>query len=437
MREFLNQFPAQEWTRFVDQSGKIGAHGIAAIKLALFSRVFSGEYGERVLRAFTEIPGEGKQNIEKALFLALPRLVALVGRIESKDLDPAFDIWPDIIAAVEYFGRLKREGKTPGDFAAHEALPGLELEPATRQIISAMEGNLRAPSRLAALFNTYANLAMEQPPPSQASLFENVVRPDKTQLWHRTVETVQGKDDTTQELAFAQEAQDLQTLYQAISKEDGPLRDFTPNPELTPEEKAVERQFAELLANDPSGMAQAYSEIEDSRGGKVINPDLVKELSPAYHDHAKWVNAVHEPSSAFSKWLFRRALAQNPDGPVLILAGGAGSGKSTILNVSESLETKFPIILDVTLSSKKSAEKFIRDTHAAGREVEIAYIHRPIEHAVAGAVKRASKDPVRGRVVSIEVLSNTHFGAQNTFQNLLEEKPQGVHFSLVTNQSLV
>ncbi|MDQ7005598.1 MAG: hypothetical protein Q9Q40_00010 [Acidobacteriota bacterium] len=189
MGKTLATIPTGEQARFMDKQGHVGLHGINAIRLAIFIRTFGDDYGERVLRAMLESPGEAKKNLERAMFTALPRLAKLRGVIDQNGLDPSFDITWDIAAAIDVYQRLRRNGTLVSDYLAQQSLTDRELSPFQEQLLSMIDANARRGSQIGKAFDAYVNEALKQPPPGQGSL-GLIGPPTKEQIWESATASV-------------------------------------------------------------------------------------------------------------------------------------------------------------------------------------------------------------------------------------------------------
>lgn len=189
--------------------------------------------------------------------------------------------------------------------------------------------------------------------------------------------------------------------------------------------REVEARFAAYLESHTDEAIAIYRE----KYGKEINTDNARELSRDYAPggmdaedpatraaRAQWSAAVHEPSSAFTKEIFRREL-KKPAAPkernqVVFTAGGAGVGKTTSIHQVAGLERAVAasqIVYDTTLSSFRSSQERIAQALEAGKEVSIIYVYRdPIESFVGGALPRAEKN---GRTLPLGAYIETHLGA--------------------------
>lgn len=178
--------------------------------------------------------------------------------------------------------------------------------------------------------------------------------------------------------------------------------------------------------------AKRYAKLPDSQGGKVLNTDVARELSPDYMADRTRSAAVHEPSSAFIKRLYAEKLKQKPRGNelpmVLFTAGGTGAGKTSaieMLPAMRQLSDSAQIVYDTNMNKVDSAKQKIEQALAAGKDVQIVLVARePVDALVNGALKRAERqraDFGTGRTVPIEEHIKTHLGSIETVKQLAKE----------------
>jgi len=203
---------------------------------------------------------------------------------------------------------------------------------------------------------------------------------------------------------------------------------------LTPQEREVEARFAKYLEERTDEAIARYR----GKYGKEINTDNARELSQDYAPEgmdaedtrtraarAKWSSAVHEPSSALTKEIYRRELkkaaAQNERSQVVFTAGGAGSGKTTGIQQIAGLGhavAAAQIVYDTTLSSLRSSMERISQALDAGKTVSIIFVYRdPIDSLVGGALPRAERN---GRALPLEAYLETHLGAPDVVLKVAE-----------------
>lgn len=164
-----------------------------------------------------------------------------------------------------------------------------------------------------------------------------------------------------------------------------------------------------------------YAALRGTNGGRVIDVDMVRELSPEYRADRSLSPQIHGSASALAKKLYAAQLArpagQEGDGSVLLMAGGGGSGKSSMRQVH--LRGLNPdVTLDGTLSKLKTAQQRVQEALDSGRTVKIFYVYRSPEKSADGAVERAART---GRPVPVDVLAQAHAGARKVVEELQQE----------------
>jgi soluble lytic murein transglycosylase-like protein len=185
-------------------------------------------------------------------------------------------------------------------------------------------------------------------------------------------------------------------------------------------------KLAIRMAEQPEVVKQEYNQLPGTDGGRILNTDEARELSPEYREDRTKSADVHEPASQFIKDLYADKLAEpTPVGRqpiVLFTAGGTGAGKSTgALRTAEGvpLHQAAEIIYDTNMNTLRSSIDKIEMALEAGRNVAIQYVYRdPVESLVAGALPRAMR---MGRTVPLDAHEATHVGVSKTIR-LLQEK---------------
>lgn len=195
---------------------------------------------------------------------------------------------------------------------------------------------------------------------------------------------------------------------------------------LQPQDRIIESVFAEKIASDYPAVVDEYSALSDSQGGKILNVDTAREMSPDYSAgrdaRSLLSSAVHEPASYFIKQLYADKLAAMPkDSTVMFTSGGTGAGKSTAINnVSEvkAVMDRSYLVYDTNMNSLKSAIQKVNQALSRGAKVEIVHVQRdPIDALIKGALPRAMR---MGRSVPLSAHEATHIGSAETIIKLSE-----------------
>lgn len=194
-------------------------------------------------------------------------------------------------------------------------------------------------------------------------------------------------------------------------------------PEL---DRKIETRLAEKIVGDYPAAVMEYNALPDAMGGKVLNVDTARELSPDYaaskESRALLSAAVHEPASYFIKQVYADRLAEMPpDSTVMFTSGGTGAGKSSAIERSPTAAQAMSVahlVYDTNMNGFDSAVGKIEQALAAGGKVDIWHVQRdPVDALVNGALPRAMD---RGRAVPLDAHEATHVGAAGTIVQLAE-----------------
>ena len=221
------------------------------------------------------------------------------------------------------------------------------------------------------------------------------------------------------------------------------------NDPLTPEQEKVRQQVTTAVVADINGYLGNYIEMmtetrdQDGhvvkpgtrniisamrQGPLVISADDMRSLFPQYAaspaSRSIHSQSVHEAVTAMAAELYRRALlVDDPRGnnTVLFTAGGVSSGKTTAINTIDEVHSAVlaaQIIYDGTMRNYESAHQRVMLAMTAGKLVGVVYVFTPIEKSAVWLVDRAV---VSGRVVQAEAAGRSHWQAQHTFLQLVDE----------------
>lgn len=214
----------------------------------------------------------------------------------------------------------------------------------------------------------------------------------------------------------------------AFLRKPGELTYIPSDPNLSTADAAIEAEFRQQLRTDTDAAVDAYSRLPESQGGKVLNTDIARELSPDYAADRTKSAAVHEPASALVKAMFTRKLKEAPEPgeePLVVFsAGGTGAGKTTSLAAND-LGARAQIIYDSNMNSLESSVRRIEQALDAGKLVQILYTFRdPVEALTGGALPRAMRQERElgsGRTVPVAEHAKTHIGASRVVRQLAEK----------------
>jgi hypothetical protein len=226
-----------------------------------------------------------------------------------------------------------------------------------------------------------------------------------------------------------------QAQPQQAASTQGTLASLVPQPTLPQvgqSDNPIASAYFDRLTNDYTGLAAEYAQLPSTDGGRILNTDDAREMSPEYRMDRTRSADVHEPSSAFVKQMYAEKLSKDtPPGKenmVLFTAGGTGAGKTTGLQeaskVSDGIRNA-EIVYDTNMNTFDSADKKIQQALKAGRNIGIVYTYRdPVEALENGALKRASRmeqEMGTGRTVPIEEHFKTHAGSREVMERLQDK----------------
>lgn len=199
---------------------------------------------------------------------------------------------------------------------------------------------------------------------------------------------------------------------------------------------------AKLRADYP-GAVREYGALKDSKGGRVLNTDIARELSSDYLQNRARAADVQEPAGAFIARRYAEKLAApTPEGldrRVMFTAGGPGAGKSTAVDGVLAEEVgNAELVYDTTMGGQGSSIAKIEQALAAGREVTVAYVYAKPEEAFKLAMQRAmdqKREFGSGRTVPLRVFVDDHVGASRTIRSLADRYRHDlrVEFSFIDN----
>lgn len=151
-------------------NGMLNQQGVQRIVNAIFAKVYTGESGERLLKAFSMSMSNNVKAAEGAIMASLPqiaRMEAMISRgTRSKDLS----IVNDISVAVDKLASLRSSNVSVSDYLNQISFFGEELTQTQKALLQFISEQ-RSPKRIREFLREYAALVEKQPDPEQQSLF--------------------------------------------------------------------------------------------------------------------------------------------------------------------------------------------------------------------------------------------------------------------------
>lgn len=160
-------------------------------------------------------------------------------------------------------------------------------------------------------------------------------------------------------------------------------------------------------------------EVEFDRDSVVLSADEVRKTMPGYNPkdwrtHVDKTGFVGPRMEAQFQHLLKTRKNKG-NGHVAILAGGNGSGKST---VTSKLADNYDFTIDSTLGNIETARKQIKSILANGQKPNIIYVYRDPMDALNGVIERAENG---GHIVSPLSFANSHTKARENLRLLIDE----------------
>ena len=194
--------------------------------------------------------------------------------------------------------------------------------------------------------------------------------------------------------------------FPSVETSDGPARP-----------KDIGAELQHRVDHDFDALVGEYEALPGTDGGRILDADIARELSPEYRADRSRASEVHEAVSAFIAKLYRAKVEALPTGSsIVLMAGGGGAGKSSAHDLLGSLIDTAALVLDGTLSSAQKAKANIDAALSAGHFVVVPYVYRdPVDAVVKGVLPRAMKT---GRTVPVDALVKAHVGASSAVREL-------------------
>lgn len=206
------------------------------------------------------------------------------------------------------------------------------------------------------------------------------------------------------------------------------------NPDIRYSKRSIGQALQDRVDNDFDALVQEYNAIKGTDGGRILDADLARELSPEYRANKTRAAEVHSAVSAFIEKLFKQRViaARNTGGLVALKAGGGGAGKSSADSFAAGPLRNAHTIWDGTLSTPAKADAAVKLALDNNQAVAVVYIYRDPVEALAnregGVLARAMSTR---RVVPIYSLVKTHVGSSQTVRMLDDKYGSDPRFGLV------
>lgn len=199
---------------------------------------------------------------------------------------------------------------------------------------------------------------------------------------------------------------------------------------LTPEVNNPEdiKQFA---IDNKDSILQSYA---NKHGNLISNDMMKKEFASVGYTGENSIPYQSEAGKLTKEYFDRKLEEINGNGDdVVLLTGGTGTGKSTLID-------KLPkdnLIFDVNLTKPEMNEKLVQQIIDSGNKPVITFVVRePKKAFLAGVVKRAvEKSSVDfGRIIGVDEHLQIHEQARKTFEGLVDKFGDQVEYKIIDNR---
>jgi len=205
---------------------------------------------------------------------------------------------------------------------------------------------------------------------------------------------------------------------------------------LASDQRAVFDRLKAILSGD--GADKRYNAIPESRKGKLISVDVARLVSPEFQTwdaKVRHTPSTVNPAGAYAHDRLLRELTKSRAGTkrLVVTAGGAGSGKTSLLALTTD-PVQADLIFDNQLRDFARAKEILLAAAKHGWETEFWYVHRPFADTVRAVIERSQRT---GRWNMLADLPRTHIEAQSTIVRLRREfyETPGIKFRAQYNAS--
>ena len=168
---FLEKLPANERAALVDASGSLNQVGLQRLKSALFAKVYPGDAGIRLTRAFIESLAPTLKNVEFAMFDSLPQMARAEGLVSSGQRLADLTIGQDLAEVIDKLAALKQQRITAGDFIRQATFTVRDLTPSQEKMLVHLEQFGRSRKAIREFLRGYAEAVIASPHPAQGAIF--------------------------------------------------------------------------------------------------------------------------------------------------------------------------------------------------------------------------------------------------------------------------
>ncbi|MFC1904659.1 hypothetical protein ACFLXT_02730 [Chloroflexota bacterium] len=172
VKHFVNNIPENERATIADAKGQVNIQGLNRLKLALFTRTYTGEAGQRLARIFGESADPQIKSIENAMFQTLPDMAKAESLIDVGDRDKDLSISPDLGEVIDTYAGIKTSGITVKDYLKQQALFEDRLTPLQKDLLNHMDDIARKPKMMREFMRDVAQKIIDAPATGQTTMLD-------------------------------------------------------------------------------------------------------------------------------------------------------------------------------------------------------------------------------------------------------------------------
>jgi hypothetical protein len=186
--KFYDSIPANERASIVDSKGEITASGLNRLKLAIFTKTYQGDAGQRLARTFSESVDPNIKNIEAAMFQSLPDMAKAEALITTGARDKELSVAPDLAKVVETYSTLKQTGTRIDDYLKQREMFEQRLDATQRAMLEHLDSIARSPKKVREFTRDVATAVITAPPKEQGGgMFGNAYEITKEKIVNASI----------------------------------------------------------------------------------------------------------------------------------------------------------------------------------------------------------------------------------------------------------
>ncbi len=167
---FVSLVPQNERATIADAKGQVNLQGMNRLKLALFTKTYTGESGQRLARIFSESADPQIKAMENAMFQSLPDMAKAESLVDSGKRESNLSVAPDLAEVIDTYAGIKTSGITVKDYLAQNAMFEDRLNLTQKAMLGHLDGIGRKPKLMREFLRDTAQRIIDAPIKGQVSM---------------------------------------------------------------------------------------------------------------------------------------------------------------------------------------------------------------------------------------------------------------------------